>query len=118
MNTTAYKIAYWISTVLMSALFAFSAIMYFTNYEIVSSFFEELGFPVWIIYPLAVAKLLGIIAVLTQKNTLLKEWAYAGFFFDAVLATLAHGFVGHGWFGTSVIAIILVLASRYLDKYK
>ena len=84
----------------------------------VNSFFKELGFPVWLIYPLSVAKILGVVAILSRKNQLLKEWAYAGFFFDAVLASLAHGYAGHGWFGLSTIAIVLVIISRYLDDYR
>ena len=102
----------------MCAIFIFSAFMYFTKNEMVNGFFAELGFPVWLIYPLAVAKLLGVLAILSRKNQLLKEWAYAGFFFDAVLATLAHGYAGHGWFGLSVIAAVMVVLSRYFDQYR
>ena len=107
------KIAYWITTVLMCLIFLFSAGMYFTKYEMVKGFFEALGHPTYIIYPLAVAKVLGVVAVLSNKVKVLTEWAYAGFFFDAVLATAAHSFAGHG-IGLSAIAIVLVLASRFL----
>jgi len=110
------KVIYWISTGLMCALFAFSAGMYFTQYEMVQGFFEHLGFPVWIIYPLAVAKVLGIVAVLSNKSQLLKEWAYAGFFFDAILAAAAHQITDGGGAGMSIGGIILVLVSRYYDS--
>jgi len=80
------KILYWISTGIMLAIFAFSAWMYITNYAGVCSYFPQKGFPNWIVAPLAAAKILGIIAILTKKSRMLKEWAYAGFFFDAVLA--------------------------------
>jgi len=112
MNLT--KVFYWISTALMCAIFAFSAFMYFTKYEMVSGFFEQLGYPTYVVYPLAVAKVLGIIAVLTRKLNVLKEWAYAGFFFDAVLATAAHWVAGHG-VGLSAVAIVAVLASRFFE---
>ncbi len=105
------KIIYWISTGLMCLIFIFSAIMYFMKYEMVKGFFEALGYPIYIIYPLAVAKLLGVVAVLSKKSKLLLEWAYAGFFFDAVLATAAHYFAGHG-IGLSALAILLVVVSR------
>ena len=55
--------------------------MYFTKYEMVKGFFQSLGYPIYLIYPLATAKVLGIIAIITKKSRLLKEWAYAGFFF-------------------------------------
>jgi len=111
------KIIYWIATVIMCLIFLFSAGMYFTKYEMVKGFFEGLGYPTYIIYPLAVAKVLGVIAVLTNKVKALSEWAYAGFFFDAVLATAAHYVAGHG-IGLSALAIVVVLASRALLSHR
>ena len=111
-----HKIIYWIATLIMCLIFLFSAGMYFTNYESVKGFFEVLGYPTYIIYPLAVAKVLGVIAVLYKRVRALTEWAYAGFFFDAVLATAAHYAMGHG-IGLSALAIVAVLASRGFEKY-
>jgi hypothetical protein len=50
------------------------------NYDKISEYFPKLGFPSWLVAPLAAAKILGIIAVLSNKSKLLTEWAYAGFF--------------------------------------
>ena len=111
------RILFWISTIIMCGIFAFSARMYLTRYEMVQGFFEHLGFPVWIVYPLAIAKILGIIAVLTRKSRLLTEWAYAGFFFDAVLALAAHQIVDGGGIQMSVIALVATVVSRFfLDR--
>ncbi len=112
------KIIYWASTAVMCLIFLFSAFMYFTKYEMVSGFFEQLGFPVWVIYPLAVAKLLAVVAILSNQSQLLKEWAYAGFFFDAVLATGAHFMAGHGVIGLSTLAIVVILISRFFDQHR
>ena len=71
-----------------------------------------LHYPSYLVYPLAVAKILGIIAVLSNKSKLLKEWAYAGFFFDAVLAATAHISAGDKGEMMSVAAIILIVVSR------
>lgn len=49
------------------------------------------------------------------KSPWLTEWAYAGFFFDVVLATTAHYYAGHD-LGLSVIAMLLVLGSYFLGK--
>ena len=114
MDTT--KIIYWVSTILMCGLFAFSAHMYFTKYEMVQGFFGHLGFPAWVVYPLAVAKVLGIIAILSNQSKLLKEWAYAGFFFDAVLAAAAHQITDGGGASMSIGGIILVIISRIYDS--
>jgi len=108
------KALYWISTALMCGLFLFSAMMYFTQYEMVQGFFEHLGFPIWIIYPLATLKVLAVLAILTNQIKILSEWAYAGFFFDAVLATAAHHFAGDGFTPMSIAGIVLVIMSRVM----
>ena len=110
------KIIYWIATGLLSALMLMSASMYIFNYEMVSQTFVKLGFPVYIIYPLAAAKILGLIAILTKKSKFLKEWAYAGFFFDFVLALSAHLLINDGAFLPAIIAIVLLIISYRYDK--
>lgn len=109
------KIVYWIVTGIMCLIFLFSASMYLLKYEMVKGFYENLGFPTWIIYPLAIAKLLGIAAVLSGKSKLLKEWAYAGFFFDGVLAFSAHYYAGDGGYAMAGIAILATITSRLYD---
>ncbi len=106
------KIIYWISTGIMCLIFLFSATMYFMKYEMVKGLFEGFGYPTYIIYPLAVAKILGVIAVLSKKVKVLTEWAYAGFFFDGILAFFAHYFIDDGGYGGAIIVIIATLVSR------
>lgn len=108
------KTLYWIATVIMCAIFLFSAGMYLIKYDMVASFYDHLGFPTWIIYPSALAKISGVTLVLAKKPKVLMEWAYAGLFFDAVLATAAHHHAGDGIIGLSLIALIATLCSRYL----
>ncbi|MFA9372090.1 MAG: DoxX family protein [Labilibaculum antarcticum] len=110
------KIIYWVTTGLLSGLMLMSASMYFMKYEMVSGTFSFLGFPSFIIYPLAVAKLVGLLAIWSNKSKLLKEWAYAGFFFDFVLALGAHLVVADGQFGMAAIAIVLLILSRIYDS--
>ena len=107
---------YWISTGLITAMMLLSAGMYFFNYEMVSQTFTNLGFPTYIIYPLAIAKILGLIAIWTNKSATLKEWAYAGFFFDFVLAGAAHFAIGDGEYAPSIVAIVLLLTSYIFGK--
>ena len=111
MNDKTKKIIYWVSTILMCGIYTFSAQMYLRNPDMVAGFFEMLHYPTNLVYPLAIAKILGIIAVLSNVSKFLKEWAYAGFFFDAVLATLAHFVAGHDIL-LSAAAILLVIVSR------
>ena len=113
MNEKIKITAYWISTIMMCGIFIFSAQMYLRNPEMVAGFFESLNYPTNLVYPLATAKILGVIAVLSNISKTLKEWAYAGFFFDAALATLAHYVAGHAIF-LSAAAMVLVIISRVL----
>ncbi len=108
------KIIHWIATFVMCGMFAFSAWMYFTKYEMVQGFYDHLGFPGWMIYPLATAKVLGIIAILTSKVKVLKEWAYAGFFFDGVMAFSGHYMVGDGVASMALFAIVMTIGSRIM----
>lgn len=110
------KIIYWIATGLLTALMLMSISMYFMKYEMVSATFTKLGFPAYLVYPLAIAKLLGLIAILSKKSELLKEWAYAGFFFDFLLAFSAHIAANDGEFGMALIAIVLLIVSRIYDR--
>jgi hypothetical protein len=110
------KIIYWISTTIFCGIFLFSAIMYFTKHEMVKGFFESLGYPVYIIYPLAVAKVLGIAAILIKNSRILKEWAYAGFFFDAALATAAHLHAKDGGQWLALTAMVMLIISRIFES--
>lgn len=105
---------YWISTGLLTLLILFSAQMYFFNYEGVSQAFGSLGFPTWMIYPLATLKILGLIAIWSRLSNFLKEWAYAGFFFDVVMAFVAHQTTDGGGL-LAAFGIVLVISSYISD---
>ena len=110
------KIIYWISTALLALLFFAGAMMYIFNYPRAEGFFISLGFPTWIIYPLAILKILGAIAILTKKSNFLKELAYSGFLFDAILALTAHIIVSDGEYAPAIIALVLIAISWFLDR--
>ena len=90
--------------------------MYFLDHEMVSETFLRLGYPVYIIYPLAVAKILAVTAILTKKSDTLKEWAYAGLFFDFILAASAHIVAKDGEFAAAMVAAVLLLVSYWYDR--
>ncbi|GEQ84908.1 hypothetical protein ULMS_04160 [Patiriisocius marinistellae] len=109
------RIVYWVSTALMCAMFLFSAGMYFVNTEMIEGFFESFNYPTYIVIPLAIAKVLGVIMVLWRGSKWITEWAYAGFFFDVVLAFFAHQQAGDDVTQT-LIVMILVLLSYFFGK--
>lgn len=115
------KTVYYISTGLMSALMIMGAGMYFFNYAEVSATFTKLGYPTYIVYPLAVAKLLGLVAIWTRKSRVLKDLAYAGFFYDFILAFAAHVAISDGEQYGALVALVLVVTSycaqeKYYNK--
>ena len=110
------KIVYWLSTGLLALLMLFSVSMYFFQHEMIKGAFTSLGYPTYIIYPLAVAKLLGLGVILSNKGGFLKEWAYAGFFFDFVLAFFAHYMISDGQQTLAFVGLVILLASYFLGK--
>jgi DoxX-like family len=75
----------------------------------------HLGYPVYILTILGVWKILGVVTVLIPKFPLLKEWAYAGFFFVMSGAIFSHIAMGDPIkeFFPSLLLLILTLVSWY-----
>jgi hypothetical protein len=110
------KITYYTSTSLLTLLLLFSVGMYFFNHEEVSVMFTSFGYPTYIIYPYAIAKLLGLVAIWFVTNKVIKEWAYAGFFFAFILAFFAHFMIRDGEQTGALVAIILLIVSYFTYK--
>ena len=93
-----------------------SAGMHIFKNEEINNTFEALGYPSYIVIPLATLKILGLIAIWTNKSKSLKEWAYAGFFFDFVLAFFAHYMVNDGDHIPALEATEILLVSCWSYK--
>ncbi|MBP92673.1 MAG: DoxX family protein [Flavobacteriaceae bacterium] len=110
------KIIYYVTTGLLTILMLYSVSMYFFNHDAVAAMFTNFGYPTYIIYPYAVIKLLGLIALWMPGFKLVKEWAYAGFFFAFILAFFAHYMIGDGEQSGAVLALILLVVSYIFNK--
>jgi len=110
------KIIYYVATGLLSLLLLFSAGMYFINHEEVAGLFTSFGYPTYIIYPYAIAKLLGVVALWFLGNKVIQEWAYAGFFFAFILAFFAHVMMGDGEQMGAAFAMVLLITSYRTNK--
>ena len=110
------KILYWVSTIFLTLIMLFSTYNYFFNHEMVVGFFEHFGYPTYLVYPLAVAKLLGLIAIWGNFSTFLKNLAYAGFFFNTLLAFFAHLMTDGSGYLFSLLACISVIVSYFTAK--
>ena len=73
------KIIYWAATGLLSLMMLASAGMYLFNNAEVTNIFLTLGYPAYLVIPLAILKILGVTAILTRQSQILKDLAYAGF---------------------------------------
>ena len=86
MKTT--KIFFWIVTIIFSAFMLFSGISEIMKQPDAVKIMQHLGYPDYFTVFLGYAKVLGVIALLVPGNfPRIKEWAYAGFFFDLLGAT-------------------------------
>lgn len=110
------KLIYWFTTGFICLMFFLGGMMYLFNYEMAYTYFNNFGFPTWIIYPLAILKFLGVIVVITRKSLFLKELAYAGFLYDAILAVAAHIVVEDNQFYHGSAVIIATIVSWIYDR--
>ena len=89
------NITYWILTGLFSAFMIFSSIGGITlNEQAVAYLHDHMGYPLYFIQFISVAKILGAFAILLPLPARVKEWAYFGFFIDLVAAV--YSFVALG----------------------
>jgi hypothetical protein len=113
------KILYWVFTVLICALMLFSAFGTFRNDPKGAELIKHIGFPLYIFKFLAVAKILGVVAILVPGYARLKEWAYAGFFFDMAGATYCYIAIGDpvsAW--APILIFIAILFGSYITYHK
>jgi len=110
------KTIYWVATGLMCLLLLFSATMYFTNTEALKEGFVGFGYNGRIVIPLAILKVLAVVAILSNLSKTLKEWAYFGLLMDFILALDAHLFVKDGEQMGAIIALVLWTVSYVVHR--
>jgi hypothetical protein len=82
------KILYWIFTVLFAALMIQSAVSGVKPSEgSIKMLHDGLGYPIYFIQYISIAKIVGALVILIPGLKTIKEWAYAGLFFDLIGAT-------------------------------
>ena len=84
------NIAYWVTTGIVVLLMLSGGIMQIMRRPDAVEGIVRLGYPVYFVVVLGVWKVLGSLALLAPKMPLVKEWAYAGVFFDLTGAAVSH----------------------------
>jgi uncharacterized membrane protein YphA (DoxX/SURF4 family) len=106
-------VAFWVVTILGPASFVIGGYLHLIRDPQVMATLAHLGYPPYFATILGTWKLLGAIAIVVPGLPRLKEWAYAGFFFDLTGAAATRAFVGDG-IGEVVAPLVflaLVMAS-------
>jgi uncharacterized membrane protein YphA (DoxX/SURF4 family) len=107
------KIIYWIATLWLALGMTSTGIVQLLKVEGEVERMSQLGFPSYTLTILGVWKILGVIAVLIPRFPLVKEWAYAGFFFNMSGAIFSHITMGSSMgelFGPSLLIVLMVLS--------
>jgi uncharacterized membrane protein YphA (DoxX/SURF4 family) len=87
-------IGYWGATALVAFAMIVGGVMDIARPAPVVAFFNHLGYPAYFAAIIGVWKVLGGIVVLAPRVPLIKEWAYAGIFFDLTGAAVSHALMG------------------------
>ncbi|WP_428233018.1 DoxX family protein [Flavobacterium sp.] len=113
--TKRNKIIYWIATLWLALGMTSTGVVQILKMKDEVDMMRHLGYPIYFLTLLGIWKILGVIAILIPKFPLLKEWAYAGFFFamsGAIFSHLACGDATLTLFGP-VLLLILTITSWY-----
>lgn len=85
MQSKTVKTLYWIFTIMFAALMIFSSYgSILVNDDAKTLIHEQLGYPVYFIPFTGYAKLIGSLVILIPGLKTIKDWAYAGLFFDLI----------------------------------
>ncbi|NIJ52746.1 DoxX family protein [Dyadobacter arcticus] len=111
--TKRNKIIYWIATVWLALGMTSTGIVQLIKMKEEVDMFTNLGYPAYLLIILGIWKILGVVAILIPKFPLVKEWAYAGFFFamsGAVFSHIAAGDELKELFGPMLLIVLTVVS--------
>jgi hypothetical protein len=112
------KIIYWIATIWLAlGMVATGSVQLFKAKEGQggADMITHLGYPVYLLTLLGAWKILGVVAILIPKFSLVKEWAYAGFFFVMSGAIFSHIALGDSV--VEILPALLLLALTVISWY-
>jgi hypothetical protein len=109
------KIAYWVATLWLALGMVSTGLVQLIKQKDEVEAITKLGYPLYFLTILGVWKMLGVIAVLVPRFPLVKEWAYAGFFFAMSGAIISHLAAGEPV--TKIFPALLLLVLTILSWY-
>lgn len=112
-HTKRNKIIYWIATLWLALGMVSTGIVQLLQTKEEADMMTRLGYPLYFLTIIGVWKILGVLAVLFPRTPLVKEWAYAGFFFamsGAVASHIAAGDPAKELFGPMLLIVLTVVS--------
>ena len=117
MTTKTNNLVYWISTIIFSALMLFSAAGGIKpSQQSIQIIHDGLGYPIYFIQFISVAKILGVIIILIPGLGRIKDWAYAGLFFDLAGAVYS-GIAASPKFDPLILTMIIWIVPGIVSYY-
>lgn len=112
MSDKTVKIVYWIATGLVVLVYLGGATFYITAHDMVAGMYEGLlNYPTYIIWPLAILKIVAAVVILWRPSTFLSDFAYAAMFCHLLLAASAHFAAGDPGWPPAIVAWIALIVS-------
>src|SRR5262249_48186255 len=107
------SIVYWIATLFIALESAVAGTIDIFRLPPLFAILIHLGYPDYFGRILGVWKVLGAVALVIPRYPRLKEWAYAGMFFDFTAAAISHLVIGDGvvWLVGPITSIVFLAVS-------
>ena len=107
MTAKTTNILYWTFTILFALLMIFASVGGIQpSQQAIELIHDSLGYPIYFIRFISVVKLIGVVAILIPKFNRIKEWAYAGLFFD-LSAAIYSSIASSGKFDPLLITMLI-----------
>lgn len=104
------KTLYWIFTILFGGFMIFSAIPdALSSADAVQLMHDQLGYPLYIIPFIGIAKIIGALVLFIPGFARVKEWAYAGLMFDLIGAMYSLLYIGGGIAAGGFMSLIIFI---------
>lgn len=117
MTTKTNNLVYWISTIIFSGLMLFSAVGGIKPSEqSIQIIHDGLGYPVYFIQFISIAKILGVVIILIPMRGRIKDWAYAGLFFDLAGAVYS-GIAASPRFDPLILTMLIWIVPGIVSYY-
>lgn len=109
------KIIYWVATIFLSIGMLAGGIQQVLQIGGYNEIVTKLGYPLYLLSIIGTWKIIGVVAILIPKYKLVKEWAYAGFFFVMTGAAISHIIVGQPFVEAmpAIVLLVTIVVSWY-----